>query len=536
MTSQTPYGAMQPPPSSAFTRRNFLMASAAVAGVAALASCSSSEPGSSKPGTGSPQRGGTLTIGISQNIEDVNYYTGIFNDWSQLVAPAMYEPLVKIGAQGKTVPVLAESWSHSPDYRTWTFKIRQGVKFHTGADMTVRDVVYSLSEINDATEPVAQAVPLPATAWGGVSSPDANTVVVKLKTPLALDQLIQNWCILPEGSRALGAKLQSESVGTGPFVLQNFVRGNSIELARNSQYWNDPRPYLDELKFVFLTSVAARLSNFSSGTVNMLHSVGVVDLDSVAKLPDAKLVRSGTLWHHWAPLMRSGALSTTAARLALRYAFDVEKLNEVAWQGHGVAFGNPFELTPYFAADVETWPAAYDITKARSLLSAAGVAGETVNLYVLSGSTNSELEAQILVEDFGRAGLKSQIVPQDSATWTNGYYTEQSNQGLTNNFLPLYFPWRGNAQQMLQPQALPAPPQWPSSTVPEVFEAYEESQSAYTDAQLQTALTTLQQRIGEYAPAFPTWAGPLNEVVPNNLDGLETTDFGVVRFADAYFA
>jgi ABC-type transport system substrate-binding protein len=376
---------------------------------------------------------------------------------------------------------------------------------------------------------------LPTTAWGGVTAPDSTTVVVTLKTPLSLDQLIQNWCILPEGSRDLGAKLQNESVGTGPFILADFVRGNSIELARNDDYWADG-PYLDQLKFVFLSSIAARLSNFSSGTVNMLHSVGVTDLESVENLPNAKLVRSGTLWHHWAPLMRSGALSTTEARLALRYAFDVEKLNEVAWKGHGVAYGNPYELTPYFAKDADTWPASYDVDRARSLLSAAGVSGGTVNLYVLSGSTNSELEAQILVEDFGRAGLKSKIVPQDSTTWTNGYYTEQSNEGLTNNFLPLYFPWRGNAQQMLQPQALPAPPQWPTSPVPEVFAAYEETQSAYTDEQLQTALTSLQQRLGEYAPAYPTWAGPLNEVVPQNLEGLETTDFGVVRFGNAYLA
>jgi peptide/nickel transport system substrate-binding protein len=503
------------------------------AGSALLAACGGTSKQTSTGAAGPPKRGGSLKVGIAQKIEDVNPWTDDFYRWTQMIAFTMYEPLIKFGNGGKLNPVLAESWSHSPDYKTWTFNIRQGVRFHTGKELTAADVAYSLNQINDAKNPATALLPLAPGVWAGATAGDSHTVVAKLTTPLALDQQVRRWWMLPENSRSLAGRLESESVGTGPFTLSSFVQGSHIAVERNPNYWNAGLPYLDSMSFYFLTDISTQIANFSSGTVNMLHDVGVLDLKQVQGLNNTKTVPGGIFWHCWLPQMLFGPLANPEVRLALQHAFNSDKLNAVAWAGKGVDFGNPLDRTPY---GIHQAPPVYDIALARRMLKSAGAIGQEVDIHVLDGSPTSALEAQVLVEDFNAVGLTSKIVQLDPDAWAAELYTDRTGPGLFNNYGPSPFPYQELLNYVMTPNISPLPPKYPKSPTPSVLAAYNAAIAAYTPQLLEPAVTRAQRLMISEAASYPTFTADLAEIVPQNLQGLQSTEFGDIRFDEAYFS
>jgi peptide/nickel transport system substrate-binding protein len=480
-----------------------------------------------------PKRGGKLNVGIAQVIEDINPYTADFYRYTQLIALTMYEPLIWFGDNGTPVPALAESWQHSRDYKTWTFHIRQGVKFHTGKALTAADVVYSLNQINDAKKPVTAVIPLPAGVWAGAKATGRYTVVVKLHKPTSLEQAGRRWWILPEHSRQLGAKLESESIGTGPFALKAFVSGSKIEVERNPDYWNPGQPYLDSMSFAFLTDISSQIANYRSGVVNMLHDVGVLDLKEVAALPSTKILPGGTFWACWIPQMLFGPLANQQVRVGLQHAFDMKSLNTIAWVGKGKDFGNPVDTTPF---GIHAAPVSYDIDLARSMIKSAGAAGQEVDLNVLAGSPTSALEAQVLVEDFNNAGLVSKIVTLDPDAWIANSYTNRTGTGLFNNYGTLAYPYPEQLNSLLQPSINALPPKYPSSPTPTLLKAYNNMYAAYTNNGLKGPIKEVQRLMISEAASYPTFTASLGEAVPKNLQGVVSTNIGDIRFGGAYFS
>jgi peptide/nickel transport system substrate-binding protein len=518
------------------SRRNFVKAGAATALSLAPAGRLLDAAGSlgSRTKALQPVKGGTVNCSCAEVISDISPYTGNYYNWLQMVMFAMYEPLIKFGNGGTFIPLLATSWSNTPDYKTWTFKIRQGVKFHTGQTLTSADVVYTLNQINSPTNPVDFVTPLTKGVWGGATAPDPSTVVVKLNSPLLLLQAIRWWVILPAGSRTLGNKLESESVGTGPFKLSNFVQGTKIELVANSGYWNAPKPYISNLNFVFLTDTATQIANFLSGAVNMLHDIDVLTLSQIQGRGNSKTVNGGLFFHWWEPQMLFGPLASTQARIALRHAFNRAKLNQVAWAGKGIDTWNPYDSTPYGIH--ESIDANYDINLARKLIKSAGLAGETINLNVLTGSPTSSLEAQVLVEDFQAAGLKSSIVSQSSTAWSNNLYTNRNGTGLYNNYGTLPFPYPNILLYLFKPILPPLPPKYPQSPIPPLYNDYVAALNAYQPAPLTAALKAAQRLFLADAAVFHTFLAYLSEIVVSNMEGLESTSIGDIRFDGVYFS
>jgi ABC-type transport system substrate-binding protein len=227
-------------------------------------------------------------------------------------------------------------------------------------------------------------------------------------------------------------------------------------------------------------------------------------------------------------------LKSQEARVALRHAFNRPKLNEIAWDGKGIDQWNPFDVTPYGIH--EKLDANYDIALARKMLKAAGVAGQSLDINVLTGSPISSLEAQILVDDFQAAGLKASIVPQSATAWNAGLYTQRTNTGITNNYATLPFPYQQILLYLMSSTIAPEPPKYPQSPVPAVFTEYNNAFSQYKLGPYVAALKAAQRGFLAEVTVYDTFLAYLSEVVPNNLQGLDATTQGDVRFTDAYFS
>lgn len=470
-----------------------------------------------------PQRGGTLVVGLGQVLEDINPLSGDFYRWLQVVMFTMYEPLVKYGEGGKIIPQLATSWKASKDNKSFEFKLRPGVKFHSGREMTADDVVFCLNRWN-GKQPLPGAIS--PDVWGGARKVSKDTIVIRTKVPSRLLELLR-WNVVWE-KQATAAQMQRQSAGTGPFKIDKFVKGDRVELVRNPGYWNAGKPLLDGLTFKFLTDAAVQISNFLSGGVDMLHDIPVSNLKQVDGKRNSRSLRSGLFFHWWCPQILNGPLAKADARIALRHAFDRKTMNKVAWAGKGIDTWNPLDLTPL---GIKVKPdAAYNIDKARKLLRDAGIAGEQVNLSVLVGSQQGSLEAQVLVQGFRDAGLKSDIVPKDPNAWREELYSKRTGQGLYNNFGTLPFPWSNILRYMMNPMILPYPPKYPKAPEPSLYRAYARSQSSASNADYSRWIKTAQRRMLALADPFHSFVAYNYQIIPKTMRGLEATSIGDVRF------
>ena len=182
-----------------------------------------------------------------------NFYPGINTTGTSFDANSqIYSRLVEFERGGTTVvPGLAESWTISPDGKTYTFNLEPKAKWHDGKPLTSEDVIYTAMEFLPLTHPRAKAI------FGrceSITAPDAHTVVFKLKEPFgpfigAFD--ISNLPVMPKhiyaGTDVVKNPANLNPIGSGPFKLKEWVRGSHIHLVRNDDYFKPGLPYLDAI-------------------------------------------------------------------------------------------------------------------------------------------------------------------------------------------------------------------------------------------------------------------------------------------------
>lgn len=208
----------------------------------------------------------------------------------------LYDGLVQWNEKNEIVPNLAESWTISPDGRTYTFKIREGVKFHNGDPVTAQDFVYS---INRALDPKTQStvagtylndiLGAPDVLAGnaktakGVEAVDDRTLQITLDTPKAyfLSKLTYPtaYVVSRRAIEAGGPRWTEKPVGTGPFMLDQWVHNSNVRLAANPNY-HEGRPRLDAIERPVLLDPRTRHSKFENGELHMTDvTMGDYDRD-----------------------------------------------------------------------------------------------------------------------------------------------------------------------------------------------------------------------------------------------------------------
>jgi peptide/nickel transport system substrate-binding protein len=217
-----------------------------------------------------PRRGGILLAVIGADPPSLDPHQESTFATLQLVAP-LYSTLLQTDpyAYPKIIGDAASEWKISPDALTYTFKIRQGIKFHDGSPLTAADVKATYDKIIFPSEGVLSVRKNAYSAVASVEAPDPSTLVFKLKHPSAslLDNLASPWNVIyPKKYLDKDPNyFKTNILGSGPFKYKSFTRGATFEGERNPDYFVKDRPYLNGYKFFISPETSVRAAAVRSG-------------------------------------------------------------------------------------------------------------------------------------------------------------------------------------------------------------------------------------------------------------------------------
>lgn len=330
-------------------------------------------------------------------------------------------------------PDLAETWDTSEDGKTFTFHLRQGVKWHDGEPLTSADVVYTYQTIIDKKYPLAQYL-----AGAQLSAPDASTVVIAFDKPnVAFVPLLaqtSNWygAILPkhiyEGTDWSKNPANNKPIGSGPFKFSSWQRGSSIVLEANPDYFLGAAK-IKKLTFSVVTDAQVAMTGFQSGQYPYLTNDFVSNFPQLKQMTtaggDPVVVQTPSLYDRSLYLnQRNPILANAKVRQALAYGIDREGINETAFAGLWEPTYNAgiSSFTEFLNPDA-TFP-KFDQARAKQLLDEAGYPvggnGSRFSLRLTNYPvTDSNLIAQVLVEQFKALDIEIKYEQYELSTWLN---------------------------------------------------------------------------------------------------------------------
>ena len=393
---------------------------AVVSGVVLAATAALVASASPKHATATPKRGGSITIA---RIEDSQSFdkTNVFQNESIWIAEQIMEPLYTAAKDGKTLlPWLATSYAQSRDGKTYTFKLRQGVKFSNGKPMTSADVKFS---IDDAR---AQAK-----GWGyldaavkNITTPSPSTVVFHLKfkwAPFLADMALFANGIIPNkfGGEARKA-FYKHPVGTGPFMWDKRVIGQSVTLKRNPFYWQKGKPYLDKVTWTFVTDENTREIQLRGGQIQVDE---FPPFNSISKLKTTTGVTMNlfpsTRTDYLGMNEKYPPLADVHVRRAIAYAIDRAAIVKSVLFGYGTP-ANSF-LPPQVPFYSKSTPGLqYDMTKAKAEMAKSKFAkGFKVTLLVGAGAQVESAMGQVIQNSLKNLGIDVAFKQEDTSTEFN---------------------------------------------------------------------------------------------------------------------
>jgi peptide/nickel transport system substrate-binding protein len=274
-------------------------------------------------------------------------------------------------------PMLAESWAPNDDGSVWTFKIRQGVKFHDGRVMTAADVAATIDRLADpANGSVALSAFAGALSKGGTRLIDESTVAFHLDAPNGnFPYLVSsdnyNAIILPAD---YAGDFEKRFNGTGPFRLETFTPKARATFVRNDAYWG-AKAIADRTVFIFYDSIQAQVLAMQGGQLDVLLHVPVQGSQALLVDPDIKVVTLRSSGHEEMHMRADRPpFADKRVRRALALCLNRENLVKGMFRGMAV-LGNDNPFAPVYASTDPTAPQRrQDIAEARALLAAAGLA------------------------------------------------------------------------------------------------------------------------------------------------------------------
>lgn len=362
-----------------------------------------------------PQVGGTVTVGIAADPPGWDPSASTSQEIPRVVYHNVFEGLVRFDADGSIVPALAESWTTSDDGLTWTFTLRQGVKFHDGSTLTVDDVVAKFERARNPDS--GHTHPEYYAAIESITAPDANTVVFQLSQ--ASRSLLYNLA-RPDSVIYPAAKAEtqrSEPIGTGPFRFVSYDPGSQVVLERFDDYYLGGVPYLDRVVFRIISDANTRFAAFQAGDLDL---VGLIPEQyvQVTTMPGIK-VTEGTATAEITLAMNNtrAPFDDLRVRQAITLAIDKQAIVQGAMFGLGTVIGT--HMTPaesYYIDLTDTYP--YDPQRARELLAEAGYPdGFTVKFELPEPYNIERRSGEVIAQQLREVGIDVELSVVEWGTW-----------------------------------------------------------------------------------------------------------------------
>ncbi|RDI61797.1 ABC transporter substrate-binding protein [Microvirga subterranea] len=339
----------------------------------------------------------------------------------------IYEGLTAVDKDLKVVPSLAESWAVSPDGKTYTFKLRSGVKFHDGSAMEAEDVISTIKRVQ--SKEIASPLASRLAAIESANAVDPQTVELKLKEPSApLLSSLATIAIVPSSVETNKDVLQKQPVGTGPFKFQEWQSNGFILLSKNDSYWQQGLPKLTGLKFNIVPESATRQVGLTNGQYALLPNIDAATALQLKGKPGVKLSETLELAYTLVGMnVSKPPFDNAKVREAVNYAINRQEIVDAALFGAGVPGGPLSPALKSWALDVKQFPCyAHDPAKAQALLKESGVSLPiTVSMNVLPRQDVKDI-AQVVQEQLNRVGFKVELKNQEQGQfiqdWRNSNF------------------------------------------------------------------------------------------------------------------
>ncbi len=388
-----------------------------------------------------PRRGGVLNAMLAEDppgfsIHESATISGVWPVMPCYSNLVLFDPLKPQETADTVVPELAERWSWEDGYRTLGFVLRKSVRWHDGQPFTSRDVKYTFDVVREAPDAAARLRLNPRKDWytnvEAIETPDPHTVMFRLKRPQPslLLMLASGYSPVYPAHVPL-ADLRLRCVGTGPFRLKQYVRGQLVELERNPDYFVPNRPYLDGIRYPVITERGTRLAALQTGQLDVsvpLEMTKVMAETVRQNAPSLVVTETGqngsdnVILNHKRP-----PFDDVSLRRAISLALDRDAYVQGVRHGGAVVgaalMPRPFGVWGLLDKDLRTLPGyrgpSQDKAEARRLLAAAGFGpGKPLRVELATRAFAIYVDlASFVADQLRQVGVEATVKQIETAQW-----------------------------------------------------------------------------------------------------------------------
>jgi len=476
-----------------------------------------------------PKSGGTLRFGLESDVATLDEAQGLAQPADKAIALSIYDPLLGFKPDGSVGPYLASAVTHSSDAKTWTLTLNQGITFSDGTPFNADAVVAHFKRLQD---PATKSFWYTDAAKFTVTAPDESTVVFQLSAPnVAFENDIagtEGYIESPTAVKAEGADFGRKPVGTGPFIVKEYVTGDHVLVTKNPNYWRKdangtPLPYLDAIRFVPIPDTKARLSSLQAGDVDLIQTA---DSGTVKQALDSGLQVQKISGSSSTVIIfdnKVAPVDSVLVREALDYATDRETINKVVYGGvRQLAYSAFATNSPYYEkVGIQT----FDLAKAKSLLQQYG---KPVSLSLICIPTPEGNEiTQLLQQMWEAAGATVTLKTEEQGQYVTdifGHKPYQAGCFRSNQFVDpddLYNSYyTGNSQNLL------------NYSNPAVDAALDKGRADPNMSDRIAAYRTMQEQAAMDVPGFPLLYDLYANISTSKVHGLpaaEADSLGAIK-------
>lgn len=481
-------------------------------------------------------RGGILNVALDQDLSSLVPSIRT-NGATQSVGSKIFQGLFSYGPGNSVVPVLAESIDVSDDGMTYTFRLRNGVKWHDGVPFTSADVAFSAGDIVPKTHGRTRLI---LENIESIETPDEATVVMHLRQrylPFVLGIGGVNMPILPkhifEGTDYATNPANSAPIGTGPFKFKEWRRGEYVHLVRNEDYYLPNLPYVEEIYFHIIPDVAQRAVALETGRANVALQFGLSADDENRLIASGGFKPIKTAYDGVGAVLnltvntRRAPFSDIQFRQAMAHALDRPRILDLLFAGRGRVAGGPFARTTAYYDEAAITTYEYSPEKAKALLDELGLVPDQsgVRSKVTINASNSganvrvvEVVRQMLAE----VGIELTPIIMDSAANTRAGASWEFDIIVSTDgqFID---PAIGVARKYLSSALIQSEGHnYSGYSNSEVDQLWDSAIKAESEAEAQAAYSQIQRILSHDIPVIPLVEREDWMIVANNVEGMES--------------
>nr|WP_274528936.1 ABC transporter substrate-binding protein [Paenibacillus piscarius] len=386
------------------------------------AQASSSPAAAQSAAPAEPAAGGTFVYGRPASVTSFDLHNQITSN-NAFAIDKVFESLVAFDSKGEITDQLAQSHTISEDGLTYTFVLRDGLKFSNGTPVTAADAVFSLERHLKVGGPLAISAKVDT-----VKAQDDKTLVITLKEPYTpfISELsnFSNGIIPKDFGGVSEEEFFKKPVGTGPFVVESWDPAGDVTFTKNTNYWKEGKPYIDKLVYKLIQDDSQAINQLKAGSVNAVEALSLQNAGEIKNGADTTVATNGswvteqlffnTLDKHF---------SDIHVRRALALALDREGLTKALTFGYAQTAKSLLPPTIPYNANDTLKTLDFDTAAAKAeLAKSAFPNGFSTKLLIASGNSTRAQEAQIIQAAGQSIGIKIEIESVELATFRERFF------------------------------------------------------------------------------------------------------------------